>query len=112
MSDVIFRLADVGELERKLKNSLGVLAEIKEDEDDEQLLQAIITELNDLKELPTITIKSLWPKAHWIQVEPNSDVEWKCSKCNSVISTDWDYHDEDMFNYCPCCGSKMTGEEK
>lgn len=46
--------------------------------------------------------------AEWIAIE--DDVKFQCSKCGCIVSTDWDYDEEDMFNYCPCCGSKMTGE--
>lgn len=44
----------------------------------------------------------------WISVE--GDVIWRCSICDAEISTSWDYENEDMFKYCPCCGAKMDGE--
>lgn len=47
-------------------------------------------------------------RGHWISVE--DDVIFKCSKCDAEISTSWDYDDPDMFNYCPCCGARMGGE--
>ena len=43
----------------------------------------------------------------WLSVE--SDVIFKCSLCDAEISTSWDYENDDMFNYCPCCGAKMKG---
>ena len=46
----------------------------------------------------------------WISVE--GDVIWKCSLCDAEISTSWDYENEDMFKYCPCCGAKMDGKRK
>lgn len=46
----------------------------------------------------------------WISVE--SDVIFKCSICDAEISTSWDYDNEDMFKYCPCCGARMDGERK
>ena len=46
----------------------------------------------------------------WISVE--SDVIFKCSICDAEVSTSWDYEDENMFKYCPCCGAKMDGERK
>lgn len=46
----------------------------------------------------------------WISVE--SDVIFKCSICDAEVSTSWDYEDDDMFKYCPCCGAKMDGERK
>lgn len=40
------------------------------------------------------------------------DVYFKCSLCNAEISTSWDYEEDDMFNYCPCCGARIDGEVK
>ena len=84
MSNAIFRLADVGILEKKLENNLVVLAEIKEDEEDERLLQSIYAELNDLKKLPTITIHSLQTTAHWVVTDEERDCAC-CSSCRWYI---------------------------
>lgn len=46
-------------------------------------------------------------KGVWISVD--GDVIFKCSICEAEISTSWDYENEDMFSYCPCCGANMTG---
>ncbi len=46
----------------------------------------------------------------WISVE--GDVIFKCSVCEAEISTSWDYDNEYMFCYCPCCGAKMDGGMK
>jgi len=46
----------------------------------------------------------------WLSVV--DDVYFKCSLCNAEISTSWDYEEDDMFNYCPCCGARMDGDEK
>lgn len=59
---------------------------------------------------PVIDPKSLRHMANWIPVDPNSDVEWECSKCEFVMSTGWDGCED--FNYCPCCGARMVGNEE
>jgi DNA-directed RNA polymerase subunit RPC12/RpoP len=46
----------------------------------------------------------------WISVE--GDVIFKCSNCDAEISTSWNYENDDMFSYCPCCGAKMKGGER
>ena len=46
-------------------------------------------------------------KGKWISVE--GDVIFKCSICEAEVSTSWDYENDDMFAYCPCCGAKMKG---
>lgn len=43
----------------------------------------------------------------WLSVE--GDVIFKCSLCDTEISTSWDYEEENMFRYCPCCGAEMKG---
>ena len=43
----------------------------------------------------------------WLSVE--GDVIFKCSLCDAEISTSWDYEEENMFRYCPCCGAHMKG---
>lgn len=43
----------------------------------------------------------------WISVE--GDVIFKCSICDAEISTSWDYENDNMFAYCPCCGANMKG---
>lgn len=48
-------------------------------------------------------------RGRWISVD--GDVIFKCSKCDTEISTSWDYDDPDMFNYCPNCGARMDGED-
>lgn len=46
----------------------------------------------------------------WLPVV--SDVYFKCSLCNDEVSTSWDYEEDDMFNYCPCCGARMDGDKE
>lgn len=44
---------------------------------------------------------------YWRSVE--GDVIFACSNCDAEISTSWDYENDDMFTYCPCCGFRMDG---
>lgn len=106
MSNAIFRLADVGILERKLENNLVVLTEIKEDEEDERLLQSIGTELNDLKKLPTITIHSLQTTAHWVVTDEERDCAC-CSYCKWYIDRPNASFAIPRYKYCPNCGARM-----
>lgn len=55
--------------------------------------ESIEDELANLEKLPTI--------------DPESDIEFKCVKCEGVISTDWDGIED--FEYCPYCGARMGG---
>ena len=48
----------------------------------------------------------------WKPIDPESDVRFFCSKCETEISTSWDYDEAEMWRYCPCCGAKMDGERK
>ena len=45
----------------------------------------------------------------WVSVE--GDVIFKCSICDAEISTSWDYENDDMWGFCPCCGANMKGGE-
>lgn len=56
---------------------------------------------------PEIDLKSLRPVTHFESVDPESDIEFKCSKCEGIISTDWDGIED--FEYCPYCGARMEG---
>lgn len=53
---------------------------------------------------PEIVPESLRPVTHFEPVDPESDIEFKCSKCEGIISTDWD--GIEYFEYCPYCGAK------
>ena len=48
--------------------------------------------------------------AEWRSVV--GDVIFACSNCDAEVSTSWDYENDDMFAYCPCCGAKMDGTPK
>ena len=48
----------------------------------------------------------------WKPTNPESDVRFFCSECETEISTSWDYDVPEMWRYCPCCGAKMDGERK
>lgn len=45
----------------------------------------------------------------WKPVDPDSDVRFFCSECETEVSTSWDYDRDDMWRYCPSCGAKMDG---
>lgn len=47
-------------------------------------------------------------KGEWISVE--GDVIFKCSICDAEISTSWDYENDYMWYFCPCCGANMKKE--
>ncbi len=47
-------------------------------------------------------------EGEWISVE--GDVIFKCSICDAEISTSWDYENDDMWGFCPCCGANMKKE--
>lgn len=98
------RLANVGELENSLKKDL-VEEEAKGKSADVLFCESIEDELADLERLPTIDPESLRPVTHFEPVDPESDIEFKCSKCEGVISTDWDGIED--FEYCPYCGARM-----
>lgn len=48
-------------------------------------------------------------EGEWVSVE--GDVIFKCSICDAEISTSWDYENDDMWGFCPCCGANMKGGE-
>ena len=98
------RLVDAGELESSLKKDLAE-EEAKGKSADVLFCESIEDELSDLKNLPTIDPESLRPVTHFEPVDPESDIEFKCSKCEGVISTDWDGIED--FEYCPYCGARM-----
>lgn len=91
----------VGELGNSLKN----LAESAKEKSAD--IRSFAKVLREKENLPTIDPESLRPVARWEPVEPESDIKFKCSKCEGVISTDWD--GSEYFEYCPYCGAR-TGE--
>ena len=46
----------------------------------------------------------------WIPSDPDSDVWFYCSECETEIFTSWDYDEAEMWNFCPNCGARMDGE--
>lgn len=48
------------------------------------------------------------PVVHGRWISDEGDILFHCSKCETQISTDWDY-DDLQWNYCPECGAKMDG---
>ena len=101
------RLVDVGELESSLKKDLAE-EEAKGKSADVLFCESIENELANLEKLPTIDPKSLRPVTHFEPVDPESDIEFKCSKCEGIISTDWDGIED--FEYCPYCGARMGAD--
>ena len=67
-----------------------------------------LEELNSFAEailaLPPADVQKI-NRGEWVSVE--DDVLFECSICDAVISTSWDYENDNMFDYCPCCGAKM-----
>lgn len=105
-NEKIVRLVNVGELENSLKKDLAE-EEAKEKSADILFCESVEDELSDLENLPTIDPESLRPVTHFEPVDPESDIEFKCSKCEGIISTDWDGIED--FEYCPYCGARMGG---
>lgn len=87
----------------KLENSLKDLAEQAEEKSAD--IRSFVKVLRETENLPTIDPESLRPVARWEPVDPKSDIEFKCSKCEGVISADWD--GSEYFEYCPYCGARV-----
>lgn len=85
MAEKTIRLADVGELERKLENALENLIPGKEDKEDEWLPRNVATELEDLKKLPTIDPEKLRDVSEW-ELNPYrfSCEHFRCKKCHHI----------------------------
>ena len=54
------------------------------------------------------------PAVHgrWVPCDPDSDVRFYCSECETEISTSWDYDQPEMWNFCPNCGADMNFKEE
>ena len=65
----------------------------------------------DLYNLPTADVVEM-KHGEWKPIDPESDVRFFCSECETEISTSWDYDEAEMWKYCPCCGAKMDGTPK
>lgn len=96
---VVRLLASVRELESSFKK----LAESAKEKSAD--VHSFAKVLREIKNLPTIDPKSLRPVTHFESVDPESDIEFKCSKCEGIISTEWD--GIEYFDYCPYCGARM-----
>ena len=99
------RLVDVEELVRELESSLKKLAESAKEKSAD--VHSFAKVLREIENRPTIDPESLRPVTHFEPVDPESDIEFKCSKCEGVISTDWD--GIEYFEYCPYCGARTWG---
>lgn len=89
----------VGELGNSFKN----LAESAKEKSAD--IRSFAKVLRETENLPTIDPESLRPVARLEPVDPESDIEFKCRKCEGVISADWD--GSEYFEYCPYCGAKV-----
>lgn len=76
---------------RELESSLKKFAESAKEKSAD--VHSFAKVLREIENLPTI--------------DPESDIEFKCSKCEGIISTDWDGIED--FEYCPYCGARMGG---
>lgn len=99
--EISMLFASVGKLENSFKNLAQSAKEKSAD------IRSFAKVLRETENLPTIDPETLRSVARWGPVNPESDVEFKCSKCEGVISTDWD--GSEYFEYCPYCGAR-TGE--
>ena len=54
-----------------------------------------------IKSIPAVDVESV-KHGRWIQQPLNGTHIWRCSKCETIGSPQW--------NYCPKCGAKMDGE--
>lgn len=88
---------------RELESSLKKLAESAKEKSAD--VRSFAKVLREVENLPTIDPESLRPVTHFEPVDPESDIEFKCSKCEGIISTDWDGIED--FEYCPYCGARM-----
>lgn len=64
--------------------------------------------LRTIEQTPTADVVEV-KHGEWKPTEPDSDVRFFCSECETEISTSWDYDNAEMWRYCPNCGAKMDG---
>lgn len=102
----IVQVADVEKLVGELDSSLKKIAESAKERSTD--IRSFAKALKELENLPTIDPESLRPVTHFEPVDPESDIEFKCSKCEGIISTDWDGIED--FEYCPYCGARMGAD--
>lgn len=91
---------------RELESSFKKLAEQAKEKSAD--VHSFAKVLREIENLPTIDSESLRPVTHFEPVDPESDIEFKCSKCEGIISTDWDGIED--FEYCPYCGARMGAD--
>lgn len=104
----IIRLADIGQLEKELRQDLAE-EEAKGKAADVLYCESISDTLSDLSNLPTIDPASLRPTAKWIIMRRMADgAECKCENCGRRETfTTFDWHTDHV--YCCRCGYKMEG---
>ncbi len=113
----IIRLADVGELEARLRETLE--EKLREPDLDELAphSESISCELEDLGSLPTIHPDDLRGHAKWVKSKEkvvivtdgpddcHKEPAIVCSNCDATMSqTEFDMW---VWNYCPVCGYMM-----
>lgn len=96
------RLIDANAFLKRLSDHQIKIAGYTEKIEEWLVLEKVIS---DLKNLPTIDPETLRAVARLEPVDPESDIEFKRSKCEGVISTDWD--GSEYFEYCPYCGARV-----
>ena len=69
----------------------------------------VVSTLHLLAKMPFADVEEV-KHAEWRSVV--GDVIFACSNCDAEVSTSWDYENDGMFDYCPCCGAKMDGTPK
>lgn len=83
---------------------IGMDEYIKREALRDALYDADAITMNGVKILNQFPSSDVAPVKHgqWIQQPLNGTHIWRCSKCETIGSPQW--------NYCPKCGSKMDGE--
>lgn len=90
----------------ELVNRINKYTELTDLETQEWIKDECIRHIYAMPAADVVEIKH----AEWVSVE--ADVIFACSNCEAEISTSWDYENDGMFSFCPCCGAKMDGERK
>lgn len=68
-------------------------------------------DMNDIEEAPTIDPESIRQKGEWTVIDGedwNEDVIYQCPICKEEFVTIDGTPAENLWNYCPKCGAKMS----
>lgn len=85
---------------------VGMIYEVSETAtcDDENLLADLETKVNDMSDVPAKENT----EAHWIKHRTNME----CSRCgNEFVIKSNGFCNLTRYDYCPCCGSWMHGND-